>query len=123
MRSTIQPRCPPSQQPGFPASQLHPCYCPGSNHPTAERKLFTSKSKVERTDLFGNRDREVNNLLPGKDSAKHPSLPGQAAAALTSAGRAQEWSCQPGFDKHCGEFFSQGRGTLAKGLTATTGVK
>lgn len=57
MRSTIQSPWPPGRQPGFLASRLHPgccCYCPGNNHPTVERKPFASKSKVERTDLFGN---------------------------------------------------------------------
>lgn len=59
MRSTIQPPWPPGWQLSFLASWMHPCcccYCPGNNHPTLERKLFTSKSKVECTDLFGNGD-------------------------------------------------------------------
>ena len=60
----------------------------------------------------------MNNLLPGKDSTKYPALPSQAAATLTSMGRAQGWFCQLGFDMHSGEFCLEGHGTPAK-LSAT----
>lgn len=65
----------------------------------------------------------MNNLLLGKDSTKHPALPGQAAVTLASTGRSQEWFCQPGFDMHGGEFCSEGHGTPAKGLAPAMGTR
>lgn len=69
---------------------------PGSSRPAAWRKLFTSKSKPERTDLFGSRGRGLNNALAGKGATKHPALPHPAAATRPLQHREDPGAARPG---------------------------